>query len=182
MGITKRLMMLVVALMLALMPAGWTPTRDPDADVLHALITPFCEANESSATVVSDFPLRGDVVSQSTGYVAEILKEDFPLLPTSNARWPHMELCRRMRVVDGAAIAMADALHIRPGMPSFYVRFRGAHGLLRFSRPAFDATRTRALVYEVFQCGVSCGSGGLVELARRDGGWVVAKYHPHWIS
>ena len=44
-----------------------------------------------------------------------------------------------------------------------HVRFLGV--------PGFDSTHTRALVSVVKMCGSFCGSGGIFEVEKTDGGW-----------
>lgn len=50
----------------------------------------------------------------------------------------------------------------------FFARYEGAPGLLRLSRAGFDHDRRHALVYVEYQCGMECGAGRLVHLARGD--------------
>ncbi|MEQ8230131.1 MAG: hypothetical protein RLW61_23315 [Gammaproteobacteria bacterium] len=61
------------------------------------------------------------------------------------------------------------------GWSQFFERFRAAPGLVRLSRVGRDAGARHALVYVEHQCGVECGAGRLVHLARDDtAGWRVA--------
>jgi len=182
MKITKRLAMLVIALTLTFLPASVAPPQDADGAVFRALLARFCRSEDSRSTIVTDRPFDSTVVEKVTAYVRGVTIEDFPRPSLTRSDWPHLAPCDEIRVVDGNALATAASLGIRPGTSGFYVRFPGAQGVLTLSRPVYSANGKRALVYEVLQCGVLCGSGGLVELAWKDGEWSIAKYHPHWIS
>jgi hypothetical protein len=65
---------------------------------------------------------------------------------------------------------------------AFYARFPGSVGLLSFSRPGYDATRTHALLYYGHGCGGLCGDGGYVLLERRDGKWMILRRVVTWMS
>jgi hypothetical protein len=53
---------------------------------------------------------------------------------------------------------------------------------LFFSRPGFDAGRTRAVVYAAVYCGFGCGWGDAYELERApDGGWRVLRKATVWM-
>ena len=54
---------------------------------------------------------------------------------------------------------------------AFHARFPGRTGIVRVSRPGFNAARTVALVDTFWGCGGLCGHGGLYVLHRIDGVW-----------
>jgi hypothetical protein len=58
------------------------------------------------------------------------------------------------------------------GWETFYETYPETPGYLSFSRPAFNAAGTQALVHIELLCGPLCGSGAYVMLALEDGAWV----------
>lgn len=64
----------------------------------------------------------------------------------------------------------------------FYTRYPYSHGKIAFSRVGFDRTRTKAVVYREWIAGSLSGGGRFIFLSKVNGGWIVNKYIPLWVS
>jgi len=60
--------------------------------------------------------------------------------------------------------------------------FRGAQGILTFSRVGFRADGTQALFYWSNRCEGLCDTGMYVVLEKRNDRWLIAKEIEMWIS
>lgn len=84
-----------------------------------------------------------------------------------------------------AALALAFLTADAPPLPrdnpdvfwqAFYARFPGAGGLITVSRPAIDATGTRAVLLIGRGCGGLCGNWGYATLRKDGDRWRVERY------
>ena len=61
-------------------------------------------------------------------------------------------------------------------------RFRGAGGIISFSRVGFDTHLEEAIVATSFVCGGLCGTGSQYVLRKRQGRWQVVNKWMVWVS
>jgi len=64
----------------------------------------------------------------------------------------------------------------------FYQAFPNSRGFVEMSAPAYDASRTHAIVIVIHMCGGSCGIEQIASLSRVGGDWKVLSQLPLWIS
>lgn len=116
--------------------------------------------------------------------------DEFPLFPDSMTDVPALAAAvhKRSPTFDSAlVVALAEARYVGSvqttlGHPRGVRWFRdlrdiGAHGdipkyrFLTFSRVAYDASATHAVVYALMGCGGQCGNGSFYAFELRDGIW-----------
>ena len=122
---------------------------------------------------VTDIPqVNGSCLQPATAQERE-MAEAFVAANRQSHRWePRFTIPGGYRLISRSDAIQAQQciethFHDQPRCASFkaiaHVRFLGV--------PGFDATHTRALVSVVKMCGGDCGSGGIFEVEKTQGGW-----------
>jgi hypothetical protein len=71
--------------------------------------------------------------------------------------------------------------HSRPNWAGFDAKYPGSSGDILFSRVGFNSGMNRAVVYVVHgMCGLGCGEGMCIFLAKEDGIWKIKKGATLW--
>jgi len=169
--------------------AGCHPPRaavtSEDIEILRAALAETCRVSGEKYSVLSSDPAAVAELEvparwgDTTSFSAELKSR-----AKFRARWPHIDLCKKVRIEDELKIAATfKKQEFNPPIwDFFYKAFPGASGLIYVSLPAVDAEGDAAIVYLTISCDVLCASGHLLKLEKRSRGWIVVESTTAWIS
>ncbi len=174
-------------------PTG--PEDSPDYAVYDAVLDGLFPPTASNAV-----PPRFVIIDSTATWGAEIVGSEYVAKQFGTLLAPHLLAARedfvrrsgiavplhaesfrargRIEVVsraDLAAITSRDTTLHEPYWGPFYARFPGVRGIISFSQPGYDSTRTHALLFYSHGCGMLCADQGYVLIERRAEGWVVMR-------
>jgi len=187
-----------VALMAVATPIACTTDHRPDADVYAAVLSTVMLEEEGVAghpdTFEEQRPVEQLVILASRG----------PQAPEaiSGYAWTRLEVADSSTVADyarrhGDVTGLRDLEGVGPyslvdenevrrafegGWRTFYERFPGAPGLVRFSGVGFSADRAQAIVYMGYHRAGEWGDGSVYLLEETPDGWSIVDRVSLWQS
>jgi len=157
-----------------------------DVAVLRAALAPECERSGTGYHLLSTKPAGVD----SDDHVpadwpeAKELDEKLRARAETPGSWSGIRVCPKVLVRrEGDIDRLIDsAPDLDRGWKNFYDVYRGAHGVLYISLPAYSADGNRAVIVYGSGCGSLCGYGQVIELEKKDGTWHRVRDQGTWIS
>jgi hypothetical protein len=178
-----------IAAVAASLAAGCAPTMRsapapvgaPDAAVYAKVLDLFVGGPIVLIDSLDVVDAGGDVYNSVSRLAGKTLADDLvrrgsvprvvpASLPTRNA----------VRIIQGRDVSSRSPDDLEPLWREFSERHPGAVGYFQVSAVGYDRDATLAVLYVSHRCGMLCGQGLIVTLARAGSGWKVLDYPILW--
>jgi hypothetical protein len=160
--------------------------RADELEVFRTVVESDCELSSTDRFhAISDIPASASEF-EGIPHSAPIPKDVLARIKArteNDSKWPHDEVCKAQRVVDGELVnrLIAESNTVPPTWKNFYAAFPGVIDLSHISLPVLSADRKQAFVLLHAIAENVSDSAYIYELNCLQGKWIIARADRLWI-